>query len=571
MQKRLSLVLLALIGWMLLPGCSTESQAGQDAPAPDQPRQARTDVGHYGYVGGVHAATRDKEMDIPVEGTDFPQLYNSMRTAPGRYVIELPNGTYQVRLHFLQALREGKADPAGSVDVRIEGKDLEQNLPVSDMRFDSAEKFRALVKQYTVQVSDEQLDVEMPWGKAPDHGLCGIEAIGDDLAVRINCGWRSVLTDPSGNKWRPDELYPIPTDVSVSVPKIQAKGKWVNVSNAWKDALAQAGVVPLMRWHINWVENPGMMCVLSDRAGNTFLNVAGNGLWRYEPDKGRLSRADGGKYTSLIGYRQLNDGNANDNGFIQVLINPNGQGFYLVSWCCLTQPTDQVYSPDGKTFLNYGIEGRETWDWGTADISTMPTRFMLNEQHHRQGKAFYSTDAGATWQLATEDGRRLRAMGFAGPDTLIKVLVPLLDRVTGRPAEPEVDKKLVGIHISRDLGKTWQRVSPIEAGGYRGPILIYKSVAYLPSEKGLILGTENFTKWQVMEGSPACTQPPVFGKDDNHIMLVNAQGFHETRDGGKTWKLALEAPEGTDTFFWDPTRDIFYAGDYNGKWLQYNR
>jgi hypothetical protein len=550
-------------------GCGPASGADPQTPQPSA--RARKALGHYGYVGGIHAATRDKQLDTPIQGTDFPQLYNSMDTAPGAYRIELPNGTYQVRLHFIRAIRQGKPDPKARTDIHVEGKCVDRALGVSDLRLDPAQTYQALVKTYRAQVTDERLDVEFPWGDTIGHALCGIEAIGPDLAVRINCGWRQTLTDPQGAKWRPDELYPIATDATASVPVIKQKGQWVNVSHAWKKALAQAGVVPLMRWHINWAPEPGIMCVLSDRAGNTFVNVAGNGLYRYEPHAGRLSRADGGKYTSLIGYRKLNDGNANDDGFIQVLINPNGQGFYLVSWCCLTQPTDQVYSPDGKTFLNYGIQGRETWDWGTADISNMPTNFMLNEQHHRQGKAFYSTDAGQTWNLAADDGRRLRAMGFAGPKTLIKALVSLTDRVTGKPAEPEADRELVGIHVSTDLGKTWQRVSQIEAGGYRGPILIYKDIAYLPSDKGLILGTENFTRWQVMPGSPPATQPPVFGKTDDHIMVVNPQGFHETRDAGKTWKRILKAPQGTDTFFWDPTRDIFYAGDYNGAWLQYNR
>ena len=133
------------------------------------------------------------------------------------------------------------------------------------------------------------------------------------------------------------------------------------------------------------------------------------------------------------------------------------------------------------------------------------------------------------------------------------------------------DAKLTGIHVSRDLGKTWQRVSKLEAGGYRGSILVYKNKAYLPSDKGLIVGTDGLTNWQVLPGSPPMTQQIVFGRDDNHMRAVNAEGFHESTDAGKSWKPALKAPEGTDTFFWDPRRDIFYAGDYNGAWMQYNR
>jgi hypothetical protein len=294
MQSKIILPLLLL--WSLLSaGCGQETTAQAQEPAT---------VGKYGYVGGIHASTRDRSGKTPISATRTPELYHSMKTGPGKYVVEVPNGEYEVRLHFIQAVREGKTDPRIPIDVFVEGKQVEEDLLVSDLRQDKAEGFRALVKSYEAKVTDGKLDVEFPWQGPPRHGLCGVEVIGEGLTFRVNAGG-SGFKDPSGSQWRRDELYPIPAEISVKVPAVAQSRKWVKISDGFKRAMAEAGVYPLMRWYINWAPNPGIMCVFADRAGNTFVNVAGNGLWRYEPEAGRLSRADGGKYTSLADRKSV--------------------------------------------------------------------------------------------------------------------------------------------------------------------------------------------------------------------------------------------------------------------------
>jgi hypothetical protein len=300
-------------------------------------------------------------------------------------------------------------------------------------------------------------------------------------------------------------------------------------------------------------------------------------MWSYEGPGGNMHRWDQGRYTAMINARKQSNGNPRGYGnelFWQVVLNPNGAGFCPISWCTFTQPTAQICSPDGREFFNFW-QPNDAWDYGTCDWNAETPKIFLISHHHSKGETWLSTDGGANFKIIFDDKSRLQALGVIGPNILLKALSREYKR--GEFVKGPDDERLVGIHRSTDLGKTWQKVSDIEVTRGKGAIVYHKKSgrAFLNTQDGLAVSDDKGATWRVIEDSPFFFQPVWFGGEAGHLVGANPGGFYESRDGGETWRQAVaapeDAPEGVTCFAWDAADDVFYAGEYNGLWYRYER
>jgi len=102
-------------------------------------------------------------------------------------------------------------------------------------------------------------------------------------------------------------------------------------------------------------------------------------------------------------------------------------------------------------------------------------------------------------------------------------------------------------------------------------------VCYWPSENGLLVSKDEGKSWAVPGQVQAGVVGPLWGKTSEHYIVVAKFGFHETKDGGASWKLVAKLPEGFSAggvgpnYAWDAHADIFYASSMGKDTLRYRR
>lgn len=126
----------------------------------DQAYQA----GGWGYVGDTAPFAVSRSID----NTTDPTLYQTQRWSEGAfgYQFDVPNGTYEVELHFAELYR--RSANARKFDVILEGQTVLVDL---DVFASAGGAFRALVRTFTVTVSDGQLNVDLSRGSADNPML----------------------------------------------------------------------------------------------------------------------------------------------------------------------------------------------------------------------------------------------------------------------------------------------------------------------------------------------------------------------------------------------------------------
>ncbi len=127
--------------------------------------------GSYGYLG-ISGTYQSQE---PVGGTDVSEIYQSERYRLYGYRFALPNGHYQIILHFAEIFH--KKSGKRLFDIQIEGKVVEQNLDI----FARVGHQKALMLNYSTRdlnlpVLDGQLDIGFV-NKRDDTKLSGVEII----------------------------------------------------------------------------------------------------------------------------------------------------------------------------------------------------------------------------------------------------------------------------------------------------------------------------------------------------------------------------------------------------------
>jgi hypothetical protein len=125
----------------------------------------------YGFVGGD---VIDRGASMKIEGTNDPKIYQTERYSMDRFVAEVPNGKYTVRLHFAETYDGIDTDGPRVFDVKIQDQVVLKDLDVSKA---AGKVQKALVKEYKdIAVTNGILDITFV-AKQQNPEINGIEIV----------------------------------------------------------------------------------------------------------------------------------------------------------------------------------------------------------------------------------------------------------------------------------------------------------------------------------------------------------------------------------------------------------
>lgn len=156
--------------------CLGKAAWNQDWPDTEEPeghyRLRYTDAGFPVYTAYTTA---------DIVGTEDDPVYRTVRLDAKAYVLAVPNGTYQVVLHFC----EGQQDAGARVfDVKLQGAPVLTDFDIAA----EVKKHRALKKTFEgVNVTDGRLRIDLD-KKKDWPSIAAIEVHGDGVSLKINCG-----------------------------------------------------------------------------------------------------------------------------------------------------------------------------------------------------------------------------------------------------------------------------------------------------------------------------------------------------------------------------------------------
>jgi hypothetical protein len=154
--------------WLYEKRNSDQPQAsGSETPQPSSPGTLRIEAGGSASFTGTDAKVWSQDQgfsggstvdrgNIAIANTDDDKLYQTERYGMSGYALNLPNGTYAVKLHFAETYSDITAKGQRVFDVNVEGKDI-LNL---DVFAEAGGNNRALVKSVTATVTDGQLNLK---------------------------------------------------------------------------------------------------------------------------------------------------------------------------------------------------------------------------------------------------------------------------------------------------------------------------------------------------------------------------------------------------------------------------
>ncbi len=490
----------------------------------------------YGRYHDLFGNDRVRD-NIEIKGTDDLELYRSMADRPVYYDIAVKPGAYKVTVHYFA----GDGEKDGGFTMSVDGKEVFGPTPCkTSFKRKGADSAQAASKTATVTATDTNLRLRFKQSEIRlAHAICGLEITGPDgFELRISCGSKTKYVDKNGKTWQPEVLKPIP-DATITTSAGAEKGKWVDIGTEILEKLEAAGVVAMPKYKKIYVWD--LNVVIVDRSGNTYLNLAGLGLWQYNGPGGQVSRADKQTYTATaLDYQR----------------NPYGPGFFLFSSHGHTGDTYQLRSLDGTpvTFGNF----KGNYDYGAVDWTETPPKIVMAISHHR-GKMDLSTDGGKRFKTIMQPGRQLAQVGVLPGEVLIHCFKG--DR-NGKSTEK------TGIYRSEDLGKSWRKVSDINVGHSCFGIPVYRDRAYIYTPQGVAISEDDGRTWTLVPGSPAFEYRILIGKTDEQLMGFNKEGGFLSTDRGKTWKKVLPPPPQAKKhnqdhhyrdFAWDVDKDVFYS------------
>jgi len=293
-----------------------------------------------------------------------------------------------------------------------------------------------------------------------------------------------------------------------------AKGRWINISDSLIAKLAGDGLKP-------GYAGPTAGIAVDPASGDVYLVVNDLGLYK-STDKGATfarvadSKTVGGRCETAFALD----------------FDPAGSRLM----CFMIYGSSAFAADGGKAWLK---SGTSHLDFGQVDWSD--AKAMIALRHESGGMICLTSDGAKTWK---DLGKGFSRVGLFDAKTLMAT----------KEKEP-------GIFRSADGGENWAKVSDLKPAGLA--MRAYKGVGYWTGDAGLLVSKDKGATWAV-QGSPVkAFEGPFFGKDESHIVVVGKEGFQETTDAGKTWKLAAPLPAGYDAdrmtlCAWDASANVFY-------------
>jgi photosystem II stability/assembly factor-like uncharacterized protein len=227
------------------------------------------------------------------------------------------------------------------------------------------------------------------------------------------------------------------------------------------------------------------------------------------------------------------------------MIDPTAKSKRMVSALVYGAPI-AVSSDAGKTWAFMNARSSHI-DWCAVDWTDPEMNFVLALKHESGDLLIVSRDGGKSFE---DVGK-----GF-GPAWVF-------DKKTAVVAETKTkDRPKPRLLRTDDAGKTFKPCGHYFTKAlpkWRGNTL------YWVVDSAVIVSSDTGKSWKKLGDLKDGRYGPIFGKDDNHMLVLTGAGIVESTDGGVNWSKALELPKevkggGALTWFeYDPNHDTLYA------------
>jgi hypothetical protein len=210
------------------------------------------------------------------------------------------------------------------------------------------------------------------------------------------------------------------------------------------------------------------------------------------------------------------------------------------------------WTSDGSTWREMTGIGRN-WDFGATDWATQDPQIMLGALHESGGDVYLSKDGAITWDKLSIT---VLASGGGWPPPAF-AMVGVMDATTLLYSNGD------GIYRSTDTGSSFTQVSAYKPET-RVPVL-FKGTFYLGGAQGLMVSKDKGLTWQIQGSARSMWVGPLFGADENSMVVEDNKAVYKSVDAGATWAKVADLP--TDTKYdpqvwggcaWDPRSNVVY-------------
>ena len=192
----------------------TGLSAAETTPPQIAPTKGGTEAARWGYVGALANPGAPEVIIAPasdISKLPYWQIYATSRCRVLHYRFPVPDGTYKVRVHFLQAADGATKNNVG-LSVAANGTKIVDNLDTfvaktpdgPPRKVDLPTDVVAKTSEADVESRNGQIMVSFPVTTKPNWAVCGLEVIGKQATIRVNCGAKAPYTDADGHVWESD-------------------------------------------------------------------------------------------------------------------------------------------------------------------------------------------------------------------------------------------------------------------------------------------------------------------------------------------------------------------------------